>query len=99
MIRFICRLIFTAALVAIGLAFPALAAVDRPGLERAFPKWLGTEIWPEAKKAGVSRDTFEAAFRGVTLDWDMPELHPPGAPPDKPRPEYQAEFRSPGHGI
>jgi lytic murein transglycosylase len=93
---FVCRLIFAGALAAVGLALPAVAAVDRPGLERAFPNWLETEIWPEAKAAGVSRKTFDAAFRGVTLDWEMPELRPPGAPADKPRPEHQAEFRSPG---
>jgi lytic murein transglycosylase len=89
-------LIVAATVAAISLALPALAAVDRPGLERAFPNWLETEIWPEAQAAGVSRKTFDAAFRGVTLDWEMPELRPPGAPAEKPRPEYQAEFRSPG---
>jgi lytic murein transglycosylase len=96
MTRFLRHLIFAASMVAPCLALPALAAVDRPGLERAFPNWIETEIWPEAKAAGVSLQTFEAAFRGVTLDWKMPELHPPGAPADKPRPEHQAEFRSPG---
>ena len=75
---------------------PATAAVDRAGLDRAFGPWLETEIWPEAKAAGVSRRTFETALRGVTLDWSMPELRPPGAPADKPRKEHQAEFGSPG---
>jgi lytic murein transglycosylase len=74
----------------------ASAAVDRKGLERAFGAWTENEIWPEAKAAGVSRGTFEAAFSGVTIDWEMPELQPPGAPPDKPQPEHQAEFGSPG---
>jgi lytic murein transglycosylase len=96
MTGFVRCLIVAATVTAIYLALPALAAVDQQGLERAFPLWLETEIWPEAKAAGVSRKTFDAAFRGVTLDWEMPELHPPGAPADKPRPEHQAEFRSPG---
>jgi len=96
MTGFFRHLIFAASMVAASLALPALAAVDRSGLERAFPNWLETEIWPEAEAVGVSRNTFDAAFHGVTLDWEMPELHPPGAPADKPRPEHQAEFRSPG---
>src|SRR3990167_7176511 len=70
----------------------ALAAVDRPKLERAFADWIEDDVWPEAKAAGVSRATFESAFDGVKLDWEMPELHPPGAPADTPRPEHQAEF-------
>jgi lytic murein transglycosylase len=74
----------------------ALAAVDRPKLERAFADWIEDDVWPEAKAAGVSRATFESAFDGVKLDWEMPELHPPGAPADTPRPEHQAEFGSPG---
>ena len=79
-----------------GLQTPASSAVDRPGLERGFPQWIEKEIWPEAKAAGVSRRTFDAAFSGVTVDWSMPELHPPGSPADKPRKEHQAEFGSPG---
>jgi lytic murein transglycosylase len=91
------RFLLLAILVFFDASFDAAkAAVDRPGLERAFGAWAENEIWPEAQAAGVSRATFETAFRGVTLDWDMPELQPPGAPPDKPRPEHQAEFGSPG---
>ncbi len=90
---------FAIAAAAIAVVFvspPASAAVDRPGLERAFQQWLNTDIWPGAEAAGVSRKTFDRALRGVTLDWGLPELQPPGAPPDKPKPEHQAEFRSPG---
>jgi lytic murein transglycosylase len=79
------------------LAGSAEAAVDKRGLERAFGEWIDNDIWPEAKAAGVSKKTFVAAFKGVTLDWEMPELHPPGAPAGKPRPEHQAEFGSPGN--
>lgn len=96
MIGFVRSMIFAATVAMTCLPLPAEAAVDRPGLERAFPQWLETDIWPEAKAAGVSRKTFEAALGGVTLDWSLPELRPPGAPADKPRPEHQAEFRSPG---
>ena len=92
-VRLLCLAAF---LFAGGLIGVADAAVDRPGLERAFAQWIENDIWPEAKAAGVSRGTFDAAFGGVKLDWEMPELHPPGTPADKPQPEHQAEFGSPG---
>ncbi|WP_291742046.1 lytic murein transglycosylase [Bauldia sp.] len=70
-------------------------AVDRRAIERDFQAFLANEIWPEAQAAGVSRTAFNAALGGVTLDWDLPELVPPGtsAPHTV---ESQAEFRSPG---
>lgn len=89
-------------LVALAMTFaapsPAHAqdGVDRPRVERQFREWLSTTLWPEAKRAGVSQRTFQAAFDGVTLDWSMPELTPPGARPGKPQPQSQAEFSSPG---
>jgi lytic murein transglycosylase len=78
------------------LALPASAAVDRPSIERQFQAWLAADLWPEAKTAGVSRPVFDRAFAGVTLDWTMPELQPPGAPATLPPNDAQAEFRSPG---
>ncbi len=77
------------------LGAPALAAASRDAVERAFQNFLADEIWPEAKAAGVSRKTFDAALHGVTLDWDLPELVPPGQPPPPHTVESQAEFRSP----
>ena len=88
---FVCA-IFASVLL---LASPALAAVDRPAVERAFQAWLQSDIWPEAKVAGVSRGTFDAAFAGVTLDWTLPELAPPDAPKAPPS-DTQAEFGKPG---
>ncbi len=84
------------ALAAILAAVPAGAAVNRAATEREFQAWLAGEIWPEAKAAGVSRKTFDTALGGVTLDWDLPELAPPGAPAPPHTTEVQAEFRSPG---
>ena len=96
MTRVIQAVCWTALLLTISLLDHANAAVDRRGLERDFSQWVANDIWPEAKAAGVSRQTFETALRGVTLDWGLPELQPPGALKDKPRPEHQAEFGSPG---
>jgi len=75
-------------------AFAPALAVDRAATERAFQQWLVTDIWPDAQAAGISRKTFDAALGDVTLDWDLPELVPPGtsAPHTV---EAQAEFRSP----
>jgi lytic murein transglycosylase len=87
---------FLLAIVAVLVATPASAAVNRAATERAFQAWLADEVWPEAHAAGVSRKTFDTALGGVTLDWDLPELAPPGAPPPPHTTEVQAEFRSPG---
>ena len=35
-------------------------------------------LWPEAKAMGVSRATFDAAFKGVTPDLGLPDLVLPG---------------------
>lgn len=87
-------LVATAMVALIGFALQALA-VDKAATERAFQTFLTDDIWPEASAAGVSRSTFDQAMRGVKLDWDLPELVPPGtnAPHTV---ESQAEFRSPG---
>ncbi len=74
----------------------AAPAQDRAAVERQFRGWLAETVWPMARKEGVSRKTFEAAFAGVTLKWDLPDLVPPGAPPPKVRRQSQAEFGSPG---
>ena len=76
------------------------AAAETPYRERVqhdFEAWLGTNIWPEAKTAGVSRGTFDRSLSGITLDWSMPELEPPGVPVKPPTIEWQAQFGSPGN--
>lgn len=67
----------------------------RRATEAQFRDWLLQTVWPDAQRQGVSRDTFERSFATVMLDWDLPELQPPGraAPPDDQR---QAEFQRPG---
>lgn len=37
-------------------------------------------LWPQAKAAGVSRKTFDAAFAGVQPDYTIPDLDIPGRP-------------------
>jgi lytic murein transglycosylase len=87
--------IITVALVLlVGPTAAAAAGTDRAAVERGFQAWIKNDLWPEARAAGVARATYEAAFKSVTLDWDLPELVPPGTA-TPPNVEHQAEFRSP----
>ena len=47
-------------------------------------------LWPDAKAAGVSRKTFDAAFAGLKPDYSIPDLDLPGRPKVDNR--GQAEF-------
>jgi len=67
----------------------------RLAAETQFRDWLMRVAWPDAQKKGVSWATFERNLSAISLDWNLPELLPPGrtAPPDNQR---QAEFQRPG---
>ena len=86
--------ILTAALVA-AVHLPALAAPSKAAVEAQFENWVQTELRPEAEKNGISAKTFRSAFAGIELNWDLPDLAPPGFPPPKERKQTQAEFSSP----
>jgi len=78
------------------MAWPALSfAQDRAAIEAQFRDWLETAIWPRAEADGVARATFDAAFDGVSLNWDLPDLVPPGTTPPERQTQTQSEFRSP----
>ena len=82
------------------LCLPAVTlAQDRAAVEKQFRTWLNTTVWPQARAKGVSRRTMEAAFEGVTLNWDLPDLVPPGTKAKTPRQQKQAEFGSPGRYL
>jgi lytic murein transglycosylase len=57
----------------------------------AFRAWL-EELWPEAQALGVSRATFDTAFRGLKPDYKLPDLIIPGRKRDDSA--GQAEFTS-----
>jgi lytic murein transglycosylase len=76
------------------MSLPAMAQ-DRATVERQFRAWLEDTVWPRARAAGVARATHEAAFQGVTLMWDLPDLVPPGTDTNRPRAQRQGEFGSP----
>lgn len=69
---------------------------SRESVERSFQVWLAQHVWPEAEGHGVSRAIFDAAMRGVSLDWSLPDLILPGAAEKIPQEQSQAEFSSPG---
>ncbi|WP_284760089.1 lytic murein transglycosylase [Agrobacterium sp. fls2-241-TYG-188a] len=73
---------------------PTGAAAARYDVD--FNKWLKKEIWPEARKAGISQKTLEASLTGLTINWRLPDLIVPGQKPPQEQAQSQAEFSSPG---
>ena len=88
------RILCIVALLAFGFSNSAFAQ-NKSKIESQFQTWLKTELWPEAKRNGISRKSFKTAFGGVTLNWKLPDLVPPGTRAKPSRPQAQAEFRSP----
>lgn len=80
----LCTHLLLATLLLSAIAAPVSAA-DK------FRDWLET-LWPEAQALGVSRATFDAAFRGLKPDYSLPDLIIPGRKRDDSA--GQAEFTS-----
>ena len=55
------------------LAATALAATVPSAAADAWSDFVAG-LWPEAEAQGVSRDTFDAAFRGLKPDYSLPDL-------------------------
>jgi len=88
---------FSAALTCLLALLPLpVLAQNKPDVEKQFQRWIASDLTAEAKKAGVSDRTIKAAFDGVSLNWDLPDLVPPGSKPPKQQDQSQAEFSSPG---
>jgi len=82
--------------------FPVRASaqsVNKPKIERQFQSWLKSEIWPLAKKRGISRKVFNAGLGRITLNWKVPDLRPPGSSKRAAKKYSQAEFKSPGRYL
>lgn len=84
-----------AMMVVAAVPLPA-GAQSRDGVEKQFRAWLQNDVWPEAKTSGIARKTFEEAAARIRINWDLPDLVPPGTKPSKDRKQSQAEFSSPG---
>lgn len=76
----------------IGASAPAYA---QSSINAQFQSWLQNDLWPQAKARGVSAETFNAAFKGVTPNLKLPDLVLPGQKPETPKQQHQAEFGSP----
>ncbi|WP_370631963.1 lytic murein transglycosylase [Phyllobacterium lublinensis] len=71
-------------------------ATSKSETEALFQNWLANDLWPQAKAKGVSKATFDEAFAGVKLNFDLPDLVMPGEKPQTPQKQAQSEFGSPG---
>jgi lytic murein transglycosylase len=89
------KVYITYAILLLPLSMPLLAA-SHSDTEKLFSKWVQNDLWPDAKAKGVSSPTFKQAMSGIKLQWDLPDLVPPGTKPPVKRKQSQAEFRSPG---
>ena len=76
------------------LPLPVLAQ-NKPDVEKQFQRWIASDLGPEARKAGISERTMKTAFSGISLNWSLPDLVPPGSKPPKSQDQSQAEFSSP----
>jgi len=82
-------------LLALALLLAPLPAAAQ-NINAQFQRWLADDLWPEARSGGISKATFDAAFKGVTPNLDLPDLVMPGKEAAVPQAQHQAEFRSPG---
>ncbi len=78
-----------AVFAAVTAAWFAASVAPAGAADAAFQKWLA-DLWPQAQALGVSRQTFDAATRGVEPDLTLPDLDLPGREGAPPR--GQAEF-------
>lgn len=85
---------FLAVALAVIATRPAMAEEDA-SLEKGFRAFLENEIWPDARSKGVSRATFDEAFRGVHPNLKLPDLVLPGDRAKVEENTAQAEFGSP----
>jgi lytic murein transglycosylase len=79
------------ALLMAGVLGAATLAVP-PALAETFAEWRAG-LWPDAKAFGISRATFDAAFKGLEPDLGLPDLIVPGRKKDPVK--GQAEFTRP----
>ena len=70
-------------------------AMSKASTEKQFAVWLQEDLWPEAERRGISAATFKRSLSRVKLQWDLPDLRPPGSKMPKKRHQSQSEFRSP----
>ena len=65
-------------------------------LTKQFNVWLDSDLWPQARSRGISKSTFQKAFKNITLNLKLPGLVIPGTKSKIPKKQRQSEFGSPG---
>lgn len=85
-----------AALFCFMMVTSSAVSASRPEVEQMFKAWVGSDLWNAARARGVSQATYNSAMSGITLNWDLPDLVPPGSKAPQKRRQSQAEFGSPG---
>jgi lytic murein transglycosylase len=60
-------------------SLPAVVAPPASAADAGFAQFVAS-TWPEAKAAGVSRETFDRETRGLEPDYGLPDLVLPGRP-------------------
>lgn len=93
-LAFAASILLMSANLAPAQSIPSGAAATRYDAE--FNAWLKKEIWPEARKAGISQKTIETALTGLSINWKLPDLVIPGQKPPREQAQSQSEFSSPG---
>ncbi len=89
---------FTLAIIAFILsALASFTPAAAAQVDDQFRVWLKSDLWPEARKRGISQKTFDAAFAGIKPNLKLPDLVMPGTRPKTPKKQHQAEFGSPGN--
>ncbi|MCV0395039.1 MAG: lytic murein transglycosylase [Rhizobiaceae bacterium] len=78
------------------VALLAAATAGAQSVEDRFRAWLENDLWPAARSGGISRDTFDAAFKGVRPNLKLPDLVLPGRE-GAPQAQHQAEFGAPAN--
>ncbi len=58
----------------VGAALALLAGMVAPVIAADPFRDFLESLWPDAQKEGVTRSTFDAAFRGLTPDYSLPDL-------------------------
>ena len=75
-------------------ASPAFAA-SKAAVEQQFQRYIAGNLLAAARAAGISETTYRSAMTGVSLNWDLPDLVPPGTKPPRETKQSQAEFSAP----
>ena len=88
---------FARSLLAVALLIMTLAPAygqTHARIEQQHRAWIENALWPQARLAGVSRSTFDAARGHMKIDWTLPGLVYPGRKGNGPE-QHQSEFRAP----